>query len=119
MHFEVGMKTDNGYWLVHGRKTKRWPGATESEGDDHRFGFQIRVQGFAALLATPARLLVAAKWQRRVEHIVAVHPDGAGAKRRCHAMCSTDVATPDCGGEAVVAVVGAAYEFRLVVEGLG
>src|SRR5215510_12031452 len=49
------------------------------QGGGDRLHFGVVLQHELAHLAPPARLLVAAEGQRRVEHVVAVDPHRAGA----------------------------------------
>ncbi len=49
-----------------------------SQLDRHRLGLGIVFQHGVAHLPPPARLFVAAKWQRRVEDVVAVDPHCSG-----------------------------------------
>src|SRR5262245_26348750 len=58
-------------------------------------------------LASPARLLVAAEWQRGVEDVVAVDPDGSGAQTVRDAMRATEIPGEDAGCKAIRGVVGA------------
>ena len=75
------------------------PAWSQCGGD--RFDFGIIVKHFLAHLVAPARLFVAAERQRRVEHIVAVDPHGAGA---------------DAAGELMVFCVGGETQIERVLS---
>ena len=70
------------------------------------FDFGVGLKGLVTHLAAPAGLLVAAERQCRVEHVVAVDPDGAGSELLGQGVGLGDVAGPDARAEAVFAVVG-------------
>src|ERR1035437_5297139 len=67
-------------------------------GDGLELG--VGIERFVAHLAAPAGLLVAAEWQCRVEHVVAVDPDGAGpellgpSRGPSRTACSRRMAVP-------------------------
>src|SRR5207247_8343812 len=74
--------------------------------DVHLFDVEILLDAPPAQLAADAALLVAAPRRLDVGGLHMVHPDDAGAQRFHHAHRAEDVARPDCGGEAIVRVVG-------------
>ena len=57
-------------------------------------------------LAAPAGLLIPTEWERCVEDIVAVDPDGSGAELGREGMRFLDVVRPNSSGETVDRVVG-------------
>src|SRR5271165_4331337 len=63
--------------------------------------FCVHLEHFVAHLAAPARLLVSAEWQRRVEDVIAVDPHRAGAQLLGDAVRLAEVLRPDARGEAV------------------
>lgn len=67
----------------------------------HRFSLGVIRQRRLAQLAPDAALLVAAKGQRVLQHIVLVDPDGAGAEGGGDADGGVEVLGVDGGGEAV------------------
>src|SRR5215469_17806128 len=80
------------------------------------FGLRIQLQSFVSHFASPARLLVSAKRQGRVENVVAVNPDRSGAHLLGGAMRLADVTRPNGGGETVGAVVGTRQDFLRITE---
>src|SRR5271170_2760685 len=75
------------------------------ESDGHSLGGQIVFKNRLAHLAAPARLLVAAKRQRRIEDVVAVDPHRAGLEARSQLMGLAHVARPDAGGQTIDRIV--------------
>src|SRR6185437_5753845 len=73
-------------------------------GDGLDFG--VGMERLMAHLAAPAGLLVSAERQCRVEHVVAVDPDGPGPELLGQSVGLGDVLSPDAGPEAVFGVVG-------------
>src|SRR5579864_6591278 len=70
-----------------------------------RLDFGVGMEGLVAHLAAPAGLLVPAERQCRVEHVVAVDPDGAGPELLSQGMRLGDVPGPDACAQAVLGVV--------------
>src|ERR1700685_561367 len=101
------------FWTDSGGKTSPQPArlaAFRSYTHANCLGFKIILEHLAAHLAAPARLLVAAKGQRRVEDVVAIDPDRAGSQLIGDAMGTLDVAGPQARGQPVHGVVGAANQ---------
>src|SRR5258708_5005307 len=72
----------------------------------YRLDLGVGVEHFVAHLTAPAGLLVSAERQCRVEHVVAVDPDGAGPDLLGQGVSLGDVPGPDAGAEAVLGIVG-------------
>src|ERR1700730_13867256 len=90
-----------------GRTCWSGPGATAADlqlGGD-RLDLGVGMERLVAHLAAPARLLVPAERQCRVEHVVAVDPDGAGPELLRQGMGLGDVPGPDARPQAVLGVV--------------
>src|SRR5829696_4564252 len=62
-------------------------------------------RGLTEVAAMPG-LLDTAVGDRRIDHLVRVHPDGADAQRAARAVRAREVARPDAGSEPVLHVVG-------------
>src|SRR5205823_5108705 len=80
--------------------------ASKSEADRHRFSGQIIVENCLSHLTAPARLFVSAKWQRRIEDVVAVDPYRPGLEACSQRMRFADIAGPDSGRQTINRVVG-------------
>src|SRR6266480_999836 len=76
------------------------------ESDGHRLGGQVVVENRLSHLAPPAGLLVAAKWQRGIEDVEAVDPDGPGLEARSQSVRLADIAGPDSSRQTINRVVG-------------
>jgi hypothetical protein len=82
---------------AHDGKARVQPTRLAASGSDthaDRFGLKIVLEDLAAHLAAPARLLVAAEGQRRVEDVVAIDPDRAGSQLIGDTVSTLDVAGP-------------------------
>src|SRR5712664_3687474 len=84
-----------------------------------RLDFGVGLEDLVAHLAAPAGLLVPAEWQGRVEDVVAVDPDGPGAKLLRQGVGLGDVLGPDPGAETVGAVVRLGGDLVQAAERLG
>src|SRR6478672_10188640 len=69
-------------------------------------GLRELVQRGLAEVAAVAGLLHTAVGDRRIDHLIGVDPDGAGAQRARRAMSAREIIRPDAGGESVLDVVG-------------
>src|ERR1700682_3629179 len=78
---------------------------SQSERDGHRLGGQVVVENRLAHLASPAGLLVSAKWQRGIEDVEAVDPNRPGLESRSESMRLADVAGPDSSRQTIDRVV--------------
>ena len=74
--------------------------------DQQVLGLLIVVQHHAVVLASDARLLVAAEGRVGGVGVVAVGPDSTGLDAATKAVGAVDIAGPDSGAEAVEGVVG-------------
>src|SRR5687767_13410105 len=79
---------------------------TSAELDPGRLHLGELVEGMERLVATDARLLVAAEWRGDVATVVGVDPDRAGAQALGELEGLVDVGREDRRGEAVDRVVG-------------
>src|ERR1700687_6342800 len=80
--------------------------STSLQSGADRLYLGVQLKHIVAHFASPARLLVPAKGQRRVEYVVAVDPHRAGAHLRSQAMCLCDIARPNPRRQSVHCVVG-------------
>src|SRR5947208_16756812 len=67
---------------------------------------EVRLEPVAPALAPEAGLLVTAERRRRVEPVVRIRPDDAGAQPLCHPEDPRALLRPDAGAEAVRRVIG-------------
>src|SRR3981081_2480801 len=81
------------------------PGSSQRRPD--RLRLEVGVETVVAVLAADARGLEAAEGRRRVDEPPGVHVHRARTQHRGEAVGAGDVARPDTGCEAVLAVVGA------------
>src|ERR1035441_8564056 len=81
------------------------PAVLQQGGDGLDLG--VAVEYLVAHLAAPAGLLVSAERQGRIEHVVAVDPDGAGPELLGQRVGLGDIPGPDACAEAVLAVCSA------------
>src|SRR5882724_2423710 len=100
------------------RQPERRPPASCGDIDAHGFALEIRIDRLAAEFTAPAGLLETAERHRRVQYVVAIHPDGAGAQLRGEPQDLADVPAPDAGREAVDRVVRDAGDVGQLVERL-
>src|ERR1700690_1342816 len=82
-----------------------------SNAHANRFRLEIIVEHLAAHLPAPARLLVAAERQSRIEDVVAIDPNGAGTQFIGDPMRALDIGGPQSRGQAIDRIVGAPDEF--------
>jgi hypothetical protein len=68
-----------------------------SQGGADSLLLGVEIKGVMSHLTSPARLLVAAKGQRRIEDIVAVDPNGTRLQLPCQHMRLADIPAPDPG----------------------
>ena len=87
-----------------------------AEADRDGLGLGIICQGGLAQLAADPALLVAAKWQGLVQHVVLVDPDGAGFERAGDADSGVEVLGVHGSGEAVGGGVAEADRVGFVFE---
>ena len=85
----------------------------------HRLDFGVGLEGLVAHFAAHAGLLVPAERQGRVEDVVAVDPDGAGAELLGQRVRLGDVLGPDPGAQAVAGVVRLGGDLVQAPERLG
>src|SRR5215469_3430858 len=91
--------------------------ALQQRGD--RLDLRVVIEDVVAHFPTPARLLVAAEWQRSVEDVVAVDPHGAGADLLGERVRLGDIAGPYSGAKPVRGVVGLCGDLVEAAELLG
>src|SRR3954470_19326689 len=83
----------------------------------HVLDLAVLVVAEVAELATDTRLLVATKGLRRRDHVVVVHPHGAGTHCRRDAVRAVEVLRPDAAAEPVDRVVRDLDRLVVGVEG--
>src|ERR1700739_3989203 len=86
---------------------KTAPNASKLQLDGDGFDFRVVRQPVFAEFAADARLLVAAKWRGRVEHVITIYPNRAGAYAIGDGMSLGDVLGPDRCGKAIKRLIGA------------
>src|SRR5438105_465146 len=84
---------------------------TPSDPDRHALQLRVMMQGFQALLASDAALLVAAEGGLDPARHPLVHVDLPGLEPRCDAVGAGQIAGPDAGREPVGRVVGGPDRF--------
>src|SRR5215471_6717251 len=99
-----------------GSLTPSTPSLPCSDTHPHALHVRVQIERVAPELTAVPALLVTAEGRHDVEHVVAVHPHGAGADGAGHAVRLRHVARPHAGGETVERVVALQHGVVLVLE---